>query len=87
MHKSNEQSGEPATPSYPATVSERPFSQQTSITQDEDRNDQDQDNEPPNQKTTPLAKKPIGAEHQNMINISGCEFSEFQSYMIAQYGQ
>ena len=38
LHKSNE--SEPATPSYPATVSERPFSQQTSITQEEDRNDQ-----------------------------------------------
>lgn len=46
LHKSNETASEPATPTYPATVSERPFSQQTSITQDEDRNDQDQDAQP-----------------------------------------
>lgn len=39
LHKSNDNS-EPATPSYPATVSERPFSQQTSITNEEDRNDE-----------------------------------------------
>ena len=32
LHKSNETASEPATPTYPATVSERPFSQQTSIT-------------------------------------------------------
>ena len=49
LHKSNETASEPATPTYPATVSERPFSQQTSITQDEDRNDQDQDAQPQSQ--------------------------------------
>ena len=91
LHKSNDQQSDVATPisTQLVTHSERPFSQQTSITQDEDRNDQDQDAEPQkqNSQTNALAKKPIGNDDQNMINISGCEFSEFQQYMVAQYGQ
>ena len=26
-------------------------------------------------------------DHQNMINISGCEFNEFAAYMSNQYGE
>lgn len=34
-----------------------------------------------------LQKKVLQPDHQNMINISGCEFDEFAAYMSNQYGE
>lgn len=33
------------------------------------------------------AKPMIGDTQQQMINISACEFTEFQTYMIKQFGE
>ena len=56
---------------------DRPVSQQTSHTQvEEDRDDENESND-----TT--QKKP----DNQMINITGCEFAEFEQYMIGKYGE
>lgn len=33
-----------------------------------------------------MDKKPINKSDMQMINISACEFGEFEKYMVSQYG-
>lgn len=68
--------------SQPTVISERPYSQQSSSAGSvkEDRDDH-QDDSPQ------MDIKPITKGDQNMINISACEFGEFEKYMVGQYGE
>lgn len=71
--------------SSPATHSDRPYSQQSSnasVYQDKD-DETDTDSQPGDN----LQKRQISTGEQQMINISACEFAEFQKYMIGQYGE
>jgi hypothetical protein len=68
--------------SSPALVSERPYSQQSSTIADEDRGDNND-----NEYSDAESAKPTAASSNQLINISACEFGEFQNYMIGQYGE
>lgn len=79
----NQDSDEPSTPT---SVSERPYSQQSSIIVDDDRGDNNNDNEDSEAVNANAPLKLSGDQQANLINISACEFGEFQKYMIGQYG-
>lgn len=67
--------------STPTTIhSDRPYSQQSSTIAEEDRNEQTIDESPG------LPKQAQG-NPGDLINISACEFKEFQQYMVGQYGE
>ena len=71
--------------STPSAVSERPYSQQSSQIAEEDRGDnQEEDSEASSAQSAP-SRAP--ASNNQLINISACEFGEFQKYMIGQYGE
>ena len=59
-------------------VSERPYSQQSSAVSStyEDRNDEAAASD-----SKTAEEKQLGQGQMNMINISACEFDEFQKYM------
>jgi hypothetical protein len=73
--------------STPTTISERPYSQQSSQIADEDRGDNNNDEEDSEASNASAPLKLSGAQQANLINISACEFGEFQKYMIGQYGE
>ena len=71
--------------STPSAISERPYSQQSSQIAEEDRGDQQEEDSEASSAST---SSRVSATSQNqLINISACEFGEFQKYMISQYGE
>lgn len=76
----------------PNTPMVRPYSQQTSLTQDEDK-EEEESYEPDSaaklapQKQISVSSTASMSPQEKMINISSCEFEEFQKYMIGQYGE
>ena len=74
--------------STPTSISERPYSQQSSQIAEEDRGDNNNDEEDSEATNASAGSGKLNQESQNqLINISACEFGEFQKYMISQYGE
>jgi len=54
----------------------------------EDKNDDEAEDEAAKKnKTGHMAPSISGDSQQQMINLTACEFHEFQAYMIGQYGE
>lgn len=74
-------------------VTDRPYSQQSSISTTDEVDQDDGEDQPQESAPTEkaVAKKrmsgPGVTEQQTMINISSCEFAEFEKYMTSQYGE
>ena len=71
--------------------SDRPYSQQSAVTQSVDDQEDDEPSPAPEkvekQSSAGSIGSPADSPQQTMINISSCEFAEFQKYMISQYGE
>lgn len=77
LNSADTQSDVGSAQSVPSQVSERPYSQQSSVhgSSTKDREDDD------TSEASAGHAKPISKGDQAMINISACEFPEFAAYM------
>lgn len=77
-------------------VTDRPYSQQSSLSATDEADQEDDTTEGIEKTDSAPAEKQVAkkrmsgpgeTEQQTMINISSCEFAEFEKYMTSQYGE